>query len=238
MAVLISYIARRWRIALLVTVGIAALGFSGGNLQANRSGLGLSGPIRVIDGDTFEVAGTKVRLHAIDAPESDQICQTKQGKDWACGGWVTKVVSDRYSGMTANCEAVDTDRYGRTVARCTALGEDVGGWLVREGMAFAYPKYGADYVALERRAAARDRGLHAVKMQTPEQHRRLGKPEVKQPANGDCKIKGNMTAKGDRIYHVPGQKYYDKTRISLNKGEHWFCSEAEARTAGWRKSRI
>lgn len=51
-----------------------------------------------------------------------------------------------------------------------------------------------------------------------------------------CRIKGNITMSGERIYHVPGQPYYDATRIDTAKGERWFCSEAQARAAGWRKS--
>ena len=53
-----------------------------------------------------------------------------------------------------------------------------------------------------------------------------------------CNIKGNVNTRGERIYHVPGQRYYDKTRISAAHGERWFCSEEEARAAGWRKSRV
>ena len=53
-----------------------------------------------------------------------------------------------------------------------------------------------------------------------------------------CDIKGNVSTRGERIYHVPGQKYYDETRISVTHGERWFCSEKEARDAGWRKSRV
>jgi len=53
----------------------------------------------------------------------------------------------------------------------------------------------------------------------------------------NCNIKGNVNTQGERIYHVPGQKYYNDTRISASHGERWFCSEAEARAAGWRKSR-
>ena len=54
-----------------------------------------------------------------------------------------------------------------------------------------------------------------------------------------CRIKGNVSIDtGERIYHVPGQKYYSQTRIRQDYGERWFCSEAEARAAGWRKSRI
>ncbi len=54
-----------------------------------------------------------------------------------------------------------------------------------------------------------------------------------------CNIKGNISVDtGERIYHVPGQKYYDVTIISPQKGERWFCTEAEARAAGWRRSKI
>jgi hypothetical protein len=53
-----------------------------------------------------------------------------------------------------------------------------------------------------------------------------------------CDIKGNVSlTSGERIYHVPGQKRYGETRIDPKFGERWFCSEAEAREAGWRKAR-
>lgn len=53
-----------------------------------------------------------------------------------------------------------------------------------------------------------------------------------------CNIKGNVSTRGERIYHVPGQDYYDDTRISAAHGERWFCSEEEARAAGWRRSKV
>lgn len=53
-----------------------------------------------------------------------------------------------------------------------------------------------------------------------------------------CNIKGNVSTRGERIYHVPGQKYYDDTRISASHGERWFCSEADARAAGWRRAKV
>ena len=55
---------------------------------------------------------------------------------------------------------------------------------------------------------------------------------------GACVIKGNINSSGERIYHVPGQRYYDKTQIDASKGERWFCTELEAVGAGWRKSRV
>jgi hypothetical protein len=55
---------------------------------------------------------------------------------------------------------------------------------------------------------------------------------------GLCLIKGNIDDQGQRIYHVPGGDYYDVTVIEASRGERWFCSEAEARAAGWRKSKL
>jgi micrococcal nuclease len=52
-----------------------------------------------------------------------------------------------------------------------------------------------------------------------------------------CDIKGNINDKGVRIYHVPGDEHYADTRIDAARGERWFCSEAEARAAGWRAAR-
>lgn len=56
------------------------------------------------------------------------------------------------------------------------------------------------------------------------------------PGSG-CNIKGNVSiGSGERIYHVPGQEYYADTVIDSRYGERWFCSEAEARSAGWRRA--
>ncbi len=54
-----------------------------------------------------------------------------------------------------------------------------------------------------------------------------------------CSIKGNVSINsGARIYHLPGQRNYAETRISIGKGERYFCSEADARSAGWRRAGI
>ena len=61
-------------------------------------------------------------------------------------------------------------------------------------------------------------------------------PAAASKQSGACDIKGNISRTGERIYHMPGQKYYARTRVSTGKGERWFCSEYEARAAGWRRS--
>ncbi|MGL4178136.1 MAG: hypothetical protein ACRCSN_18930 [Dermatophilaceae bacterium] len=65
---------------------------------------------------------------------------------------------------------------------------------------------------------------------------------AKPPPGGDesssCSIKGNISNKGEKIYHLPGQQYYDRTKIDPTKGERMFCSERDAVAAGWRKSKV
>ena len=52
----------------------------------------------------------------------------------------------------------------------------------------------------------------------------------------DRLIKGNINSKGEKIYHMPGMRDYNRTSIDESKGERWFATEAEARAAGWRKA--
>jgi len=63
-------------------------------------------------------------------------------------------------------------------------------------------------------------------------------PKPTTPADsGACEIKGNISSSGEKIYHLPGMEYYDVTKITLSRGERWFCSETAAVNAGWRKSK-
>ncbi|RFP86137.1 thermonuclease family protein [Rhodobacteraceae bacterium 63075] len=196
----------------------------------------LEGRVEVVDGDTIRLGGQPVRLHGIDAPEQSQTCESAEGARWACGSWVTQRAKGAFEGRIARCEAVDIDRYERIVARCEAGGVDMGQWLVSEGLAFAYRKYSMAYDLDEKRAAVNDRGLHASRVQSPAQFRRSQRKE-EAPPDPACRIKGNISAKGVKIFHAPGQQHYTRTRISTRKGERWFCSAQEARAAGWRKAR-
>ncbi|WP_371255948.1 thermonuclease family protein [Ruegeria sp. 6PALISEP08] len=187
----------------------------------------------MIDADTWDVGGVRVRLYGIDAPELDQTCQDAKGSHWPCGAWVTQEVRQQFQGKTASCIPLDRDRYDRIVANCTVGAQDAADQLVRQGMAFAYRKYSSNYAGAEKNAKARRVGLHQQKVKVPWVHRTAGKSRSSEA----CRIKGNISAKGDRIYHRPGQNFYTKTRIDTSKGERWFCSAAEARAAGWRASR-
>ena len=195
----------------------------------------ITGIARVIDGDTLDLGDTRIRLFGIDAVERDQICRHPTRGDWPCGAEVAQEVAFWLNGERLTCTPEDRDRYGRVVATCYLRDADVGAVLVEAGLAFAYSKYSPRYEALQARALAAGRGLWTSVVVRPERHRQGEDPVV--PAQAGCRIKGNISSKGVRIYHLPGQAWYDKTRISPGKGERWFCSEAEARRAGWRKAR-
>lgn len=200
----------------------------------------VAGRMDIVDGDTARVAGRTIRFFGIDAPEADQTCETADGSIWACGQWVSERTRARFQGKPARCVEVDRDRYGRIVARCDVGGKDVGRWLVQEGLAFAYRKYSMDYDLDEKRAAITDKGLHGSLVQDPAAFRaaRARGPSTGRVApDAGCAIKGNISSKGVRIYHVRGQQHYERTSINTKKGERWFCSDAEARAAGWRKAK-
>ncbi len=199
-----------------------------------------SGTVVVVDGDTFDVGDTRVRLYGVDMPEIGQTCTNAGWAAWDCGTWVTEQVRARFEGRQVRCEEVVQDIYGRSVARCSSSGEDIGRALVQDGLGLAYRKYSMAYDLDEKSAAVAGRGLHAHLMARPEDHRRVVRAErvAQNPApDPACVIKGNISSKGWRIYHMPGQGHYDRTSIRTSNGERWFCSEAAARAAGWRRAK-
>ena len=199
----------------------------------------LSGPARVVDGDTLELGRARIRLYGIDAPESAQSCRAG-GRLWACGREATRALAGLVRGKPVACEERDRDRYGRVVAVCGISGMDINAWMVVEGWAFAYRRYSRVYVSEETRARAARRGIWRGEVVAPWDWRRGKRLTGTRPAikrdNKRCNIKGNIGKSGKRIYHVPGGRYYGRTRIDTSRGERWFCTESAARAAGWRRS--
>ena len=82
------------------------------------------GRASVIDGDTIEIRGQRIRLFGIDAPESRQTCTDPKGVSYRCGQRAAQALDYRISDSPVTCEPKDRDRYGRIVAVCRAYGED------------------------------------------------------------------------------------------------------------------
>lgn len=254
---------------ILAAMGVAGVaGYFGpglvGNLQpadgvqlvASSSARTIAGRASVIDGDTIEIHGERIRFNGIDAPEATQLCEDAGGRPYRCGARSAEALAEWLaSSSPTSCKFVEYDQYGRLVGSCTrADGASVQRWLVRNGHAMDWPRYSNDVFAKEQSAAKAEKiGIWQGNFQPPWEWRAAQReqsdnsstislvPSTASPAaaseqSGPCNIKGNISRKGERIYHVPGQKYYVQTQISPGKGERWFCSEQEARSAGWRRS--
>lgn len=129
----------------------------------------ISGVASVIDGDTIEIHGQRIRLNGIDAPESRQMCEDGASKQYRCGQIAAFALDDFLAKRRpVSCIEVDRDRYGRSVAVCTAGGVDIAEWLVKQGHAIDYTRYsGGDYAAAEAEARAAKRGVWAGTFQKP-----------------------------------------------------------------------
>ena len=218
---------------------------------AVASGTTLSGVGRAIDGDSLMVGQHEVRLFGIDAPEARQTC-SRDGQPWTCGAASTEQLSDQVSGKLVTCIAVGSDKYGRVVARCSVGERELNRYMVATGYALAYRRYSIDYVSAEEIARANRRGIWSSRFELPSQAREESGDIVAQPGElrrsapvavirggrskpqptSNCRIKGSHSRKGELIYHLPGMPYYSQT-----VAEAIFCSEREARAAGYRRSR-
>ncbi|KKS14312.1 hypothetical protein A2617_03910 [Candidatus Daviesbacteria bacterium RIFOXYD1_FULL_41_10] len=195
--------------------------------------------VRVVDGDTIEIAGGKtVRYIGIDTPET-----VDPRRPVGCFG---KEASDKNKELVEGRQVKlvkdvsETDKYGRLL-RYVYVGDTfVNDFLVRNGFAksSSYPpdiKFQEQFREAENEAREGNKGLWAgcntsVSEQVP--------TIVQASSPGNCLIKGNISSSGEKIYHMPGQQYYTKTKIDEGAGERWFCSEEEAISSGWRKSKV
>jgi micrococcal nuclease len=210
---------------------------------------------RVVDGDTFELKdGTRVRLVGVNTPES-----TTRTEEY--GKAASNYTKKQLTGKTVYLEkdVSDTDQYGRKLrilwlAPPSNLSESeirakmYNATLVLGGYAepSTYPpdvKY-ADYFrkyAVEARNAKK--GLWAIDpvygTTKGDLDKSVSSPKTSTPSPAPSntqtstkgKIKGNINSKGEKIYHVPGGYYYEKT-----VAEELFDTEAQAQAAGYRKS--
>ncbi len=133
----------------------------------------VTGQARVIDGDTLEVTGQRIRLYGIDAPELAQTCWDQNG-EYPCGRIARAAALDLIAGEdTVTCETRGKDRYGRWLAVCFAGGFSINRNMVYTGWALAYRRYSTDYVDTEEGAKSAKRGLWRGKFVAPWEWRRM-----------------------------------------------------------------
>lgn len=202
----------------------------------------ISGKVsNVHDADSITLSGTQIRLQGIDAPELSQDCIDREELEYPCGKFAASLLREMILGKTVRCEISGIDSYQRSLATCYRGGVNINQYLVAQGWATAYKKYDRRYIDMERLAKRNKKGLWQGSFVSPEEFRAARWSEVEENTAQQrvgCTIKGNINSKGDRIYHVQGvSNNYARTRINEQRGEKWFCSEAEAKAAGWRAPR-
>ncbi len=199
--------------------------------------------VRVVDGDTINVLingkTEPVRYIGIDTPET-----VDPRKPVQCFGVeASKKNKELVEGSVVRLEKdiTDRDKYNRLL-RYVWLGDVlINEKLVADGFAksYSYPpdvKYQERFVAAEKKARENKLGLWTactsettIPVSTTPQT-----PSV--ASDPSCTIKGNIGASGEKIYHLQGCGSYTKTVIDESRGEHWFCTEADAQSAGWRRA--
>ena len=132
----------------------------------------LTGHARIIDGDTLEMNGKRVRLEGIDAPESRQECERSNGRRYACGREATMKIRRRIAGRVLRCESSGRGRYGRIIATCYLGKTDLNAWMVKQGQALAYRRYSRAYVGDELSAKLGRRGIWQGRFVEPRNWRR------------------------------------------------------------------
>ena len=142
----------------------------------------ISGPPRIIDGRTLEVAGQRVRLFGIDAPDVNQVCQ-HGGRDYPCGRVARAALWDLVAGLDVSCapetEAPHED--GSIAATCTAGGASLNESMVHGGWALADRGASDRYMAAEADARSARRGLWKGEFELPSAWRRAqagGEPQT------------------------------------------------------------
>jgi micrococcal nuclease len=176
---------------------------------------------RVVDGDTFETAaGEKVRMIGVDTPETVKPNHPVEHYGKEASAYTKQLLTGKEVLLRFDIET--RDKYGRLLAYVYLPdGTFVNQQLIREGYGrvLTIPpnvKHADLFLQAEREARERNRGL-------------WGKGE---PAPSNKRIKGNVNSKGEKIYHLPGTRDYERT-----KAEVWFATEEEAKVAGFRPPR-
>lgn len=125
------------------------------------------GTANVIDGDTIEIQGQRIRLFGVDVPEGRQTCLDAEGRAWRCGQRAAMELADLIGRATVHCEQRDRDRNRRVVAVCRTGNQDLGGWMTGNGWAVASRRYSIDYVRDEDAARRRNLGIWAGQFDMP-----------------------------------------------------------------------
>lgn len=176
---------------------------------------------RVLDGDSFIIGiDETIRLANIDAPELE-FCLGEEAK---------RRLEELILNKRVRIAPEGKDYFKRILAFVYLPdGRLVNEVLLQEGLG----RYDRQKTKLKERmkAAAKKAREEKVGIWSPKCY------QLENPENPECNIKGNIDKQtGKKFYHLPECLEYSRVVVELNMGEQWFCSEEEAKKAGYRKA--
>ena len=214
--------------------------------------------LSVIDGDTIKIdyfgSEEYVRLIGVNTPEIDGPYTKLECFGNEASGFTRSYLEGQWITIERDPSQANRDKYDRLLRYVYLAGVDFGGYIIEQGYGYEYTynnSYNrrALYASYQDEAKSNESGLWGNSACVAnsssisgdysddegygeEKSGRITEDGTK------CNIKGNISKNtGEKIYHVPGQEYYDETIISPEYGERWFCSEEEAIAAGWRRAK-
>jgi endonuclease YncB( thermonuclease family) len=181
--------------------------------------------LSVVDGDTLEIDGRLVQLYGIDAPELGQLCAS-DGALRSCG--VESALALRklvtFGAHQPDCAPWGDDQAGRLPRELCKIGhEDVALVMLHGGHAVALPDSFPDYREAQEQARQARLGIWHSDFALPWDWR-----EATAGADRRCNVKGVLGPDGERTYLVPTDPGWRESAA-----ERLFCSDEEARAAGW-----
>lgn len=195
----------------------------------------LAGGASILSGDTLRISGRMVQLAGIEAPEAAQSCVRDSGTRWPCGAAARRALEQLTRRERLSCETVEARSTAPALVRCrTGAGSDIAAEMVRAGHAFAEQGFFASYGNEEQQARGAKAGIWSGSPQRPGEYRAARWDEAKKTAPEGCPIKGRVSGR-ERTYVLPWSDEYNRVKIRDGRGR-WFCSEDEARAAGWTPS--
>lgn len=194
------------------------------------------GRARAISGDTLRIGRTLVRLNHIEAPDPGQTCKRPDGRDWRCGDAARSALSRLVAGTRIACTLTGSNSGEIAHGDCKKDDMDLAASLVRDGHVFAETGFFARHSSLEGEARENHRGIWNGDAQRPESFRAAAWQAATEKAPDACPIKGRVASREKR-YVMPWMEGYANITIRASRGERWFCSEEDARKAGWRPTR-
>ena len=126
----------------------------------------IKGKAKIIDGDTIHIGKNKIRLHGIDAPETNQTCKIKEDI-WNCGIESSLALENIILNHEIYCEIIGIDHYKRYVANCFVNKLNINQYMVRNGWAIAYRYYSLNYINDEEFAKHNKLGIWQGEFQIP-----------------------------------------------------------------------